>query len=241
MKTLYFIPAPLTEVALRNVFPDYNLQIIGELTVFVVENIRTARRFIKQAAPAADIDKLQFFELNEQTTDLQEVTKIMHGGENIGFMSEAGCPAIADPGAQLAALAQKFNYKIVPLVGPSSILLSLMSSGFNGQNFAFIGYLPIKEQDRARAIKKLESRILIENQTQIFIETPYRNSQLINDLLKNLNPQTALCIAADLTAPTQFIATKTIAQWRTAELPNLNKRPAIFLLGKIESHFLKTA
>ncbi|MCL1868017.1 MAG: SAM-dependent methyltransferase [Paludibacter sp.] len=231
MKTLFLIPAPLADVDLCNIFPDYNLQIIGQLDIFVVENIRTARRFIKHAVPDVDIDKLRFFELNEHSANLQEITKIMHSGENIGFMSEAGCPAIADPGAELAAIAQKFNYKIIPLVGPSSILLSLMASGFNGQNFAFVGYLPVKDPDRVRAIKKLENRVLSEHQTQIFIETPYRNSKLISDLLKNLNPQTSLCIAADLTAPTQFIAAKKISEWKKSQLPDLNKRPAIFLIN----------
>ena len=234
MKTLYLIPAPLSDVNLHHVFPDYNMQIISELDIFVVENIRTARRFIKRAAHDVEIDKLQFFELNKHTkiTELQEITQIFNDGKDIGFMSEAGCPAIADPGAELVCLAQKFDYKIIPLVGASSILLALMASGFNGQNFAFIGYLPVKEQDRVRTIKKLENRVFAENQTQIFIETPYRNSKIISDLLKNLNPHARLCIAADLTAQTQFISTKKICEWKKSSIPDLNKRPAIFLIYK---------
>jgi len=233
MKNLYLIPAPLADTDFHKVFPDYNFKIIEKLRVFVVENVRTARRFIKKAAPAAEIDKLQFFELNEHTKSNnleKEIKNVLQNGEDLGFMSEAGCPAIADPGAELVTLVQKFDYQIIPLVGASSVLLSLMASGFNGQNFAFVGYLPVKEQERVRAIKKLESRALQENQTQIFIETPYRNSKLINDLLQNLSLQTRLCIAADLTSENQFICTKKIAQWEISEIPNLNKRPAIFLI-----------
>ncbi|MDR2824347.1 MAG: SAM-dependent methyltransferase [Prevotellaceae bacterium] len=234
MKKLFLIPAPLSETDFQKVFPEYNLQIISELQVFVVENIRTARRFIKKAAPTTEIDRLQFFELSEhlENVDLQEITKVVKSGIDIGFMSEAGCPAVADPGAVLVRLVQKFDYQIIPLVGASSILLSLMASGFNGQNFAFVGYLPVKEQDRLRAIKKLENRVFVESQTQIFIETPYRNTKLISDLLKVLNLQTHLCIAADLTAETQFITTKTVAEWKKSNLPDLNKRPCIFLIYK---------
>ncbi|GHV43893.1 S-adenosylmethionine-dependent methyltransferase [Bacteroidia bacterium] len=204
------------------------------MKIFVVENIRTARRFIKKAVPTVEIDNLLFFELNEHTehADLEEIKKIIKRGDDIGFMSEAGCPVVADPGADLVELAQKFDYATVPLVGPSSILLSLMASGFNGQNFAFVGYLPVKEQDRAHCIKKLENRVFLENQTQIFIETPYRNAKLISNLLQILSPHTRLCIAADLTAVTQWIETKTVADWKKAKLPDLNKRPCIFLIYK---------
>ncbi|MCL2596327.1 MAG: SAM-dependent methyltransferase [Paludibacter sp.] len=234
MKTLYLIPAPIADVDFSYIFPNYNLFIINELHIFIVENIRTARRFIKRAAPEIDIDKLVFFELNKHTkqTDLQEIKKVLQNGEDIGFMSEAGCPAIADPGAELVNIVQRFDYKIIPLVGASSIVLALMASGFNGQNFAFTGYLPVKEPDRLRTVKKLENRVFLENQTQIFIETPYRNSKLISDLLQNLNPNIRLCIAADLTAPTQFISTKKIAEWKNSPIPDLNKRPAIFLIYK---------
>lgn len=234
MKTLFLIPAPLADVDFRKVFPDYNIRIISELRIFVVENIRTARRFIKRAAPEINIENLQFFELNNNTKliDLQEIKNIFSSGEDIGLMSEAGCPAIADPGAELVNISQTFDYRIIPLVGASAVLLSLMASGFNGQNFAFIGYLPIKELDRIRAIKKLEIRAVSENQTQIFIETPYRNAKLINDLLQNLKPNTQLCIAADLTGESQIISTKKISAWKNSPIPDLNKRPAIFLIYK---------
>ncbi|MDR1652058.1 MAG: SAM-dependent methyltransferase [Prevotellaceae bacterium] len=234
MRKLFLIPSPLSEIDFRNVFPEYNLQVISELQVFVVENIRTARRFIKKVFPAAEIDKLRFFELNEHTqpTDLEDIAAMMKTGADTGFMSEAGCPAIADPGKELIAMAQIFDYEVIPLVGPSSVLLALIASGLNGQNFAFAGYLPVKEQERLNAIKKLENRTFTENQTQIFIETPYRNIQLIKDLMQILNPNTRLCIAADLTAQTQFVRTKKVSDWKKSKLPDLNKRPSVFLIGR---------
>ena len=233
--TLYLIPTVLSsEASLNAVLPVENHDIVRQLRHFVVENIRTARRFLKQIDSTIDIDTLTFYELN-QHTDPQQVAsylKPLAVGEDMGIISEAGCPAIADPGADVVALAQQKNYKIVPLVGPSSILLSLMASGFNGQSFAFQGYLPIDKTERAQRLHTLENRVYSEHQTQIFIETPYRNLQLIEELCRTLRPQTLLCIAADITAPTQYIRTLSIAKWRTTPPPDIHKHPAIFLIYK---------
>ncbi|MDR2839962.1 MAG: SAM-dependent methyltransferase [Paludibacter sp.] len=234
MSKLYLIPAPLGEnMAFDKVFPPVNAQVINVLDCFVVENVRTARRFIKKIAPDVEIEHLTFAELNEHTkeADLECIVDILKSGRDIGLMSEAGCPAIADPGADVVALSQRFDYEIIPLVGASSILLSLMASGFNGQSFAFLGYLPVKEPERTKTIRKIENRAHNEQQTQIFIETPYRNMKLLDELLKILQPHTRLCIAADLTLPTQYVRTKSIAQWKKA-LPDINKRPCVFLIYK---------
>jgi 16S rRNA (cytidine1402-2'-O)-methyltransferase len=233
MPKLYLIPAPLGETDFSEIFPPVNTQIISALDCFVVENIRTARRFIKKIVPTVEIEKLTFAEINEHTqqVDLEKITHLLKSGRDIGVMSEAGCPAVADPGAKVVELAQQFDYEIVPLVGASSILLSLMASGFNGQSFAFVGYLPVKEPDRTKTIRKLENRIYSEQQTQIFIETPYRNMKLLDELTKTLQPQTRLCIASDITLPAQFIGTKSISQWKK-KLPDINKRPCIFLIYK---------
>ena len=214
--------------------PDGNTPIIRKLKVFIVENIRTARRFLKQVDSNIIIDELQFFELN-QHTDLNHINKYLEPllkGEDVGIISEAGCPAIADPGADIVALAQAQKIKVVPLVGPSSILLSLMASGFNGQSFAFHGYLPIEKGQRVDKLKQLERRIYSEQQTQLFIETPYRNRQMVDELLKSLQPQTKLCIAVDITSDTEDIRTKTISEWKKSVIPELHKRPCIFLIYK---------
>lgn len=232
--TLYLIPTVLSDAPLHNVLPTANDEIVRRLKIFIVENIRTARRFLKQVDKQIDIDSLTFFELN-QHTDRQQIStylKPMAEGNDIGIISEAGCPAVADPGADIVAIAQAKNYTVVPLVGPSSILLSIMASGFNGQSFAFQGYLPIEKTERTAHLHTLENRVYSEHQTQIFIETPYRNHQLLEELCRTLRPQTRLCIAADITAPSQYIKTKTIAQWRTTPLPDIHKRPTIFLIYK---------
>jgi len=176
---------------------------------------------------------LTFFILNQHTTpeELSDFLRPMSDGNDMGVLSEAGCPAIADPGADVVAIAQKNNYTVVPLVGPSSILLSLMASGFNGQSFAFVGYLPIQPGERAKALKKLESRAYSENQSQIFIETPYRNMKMLEEILQTCQPNTRLCIAVDITLETEFIKTKTVKEWKT-KLPDLSKRPCIFLIYK---------
>jgi 16S rRNA (cytidine1402-2'-O)-methyltransferase len=233
MKTLYLIPTTLGQGSLKNVLPDNNSLIISSLKYFIVENIRTARRFLKQVDKNIVIDDLHFYELNQHTDLLQINTFLepLFQGFDVGIISEAGCPAIADPGADVVALAQKANIKVVPLVGPSSILLSLMASGFNGQSFVFNGYLPIEKAARAQKLKALERKIYAENQTQIFIETPYRNNNLLEDIFQNLNPNTKLCVACELTTENEFIKTSLISDWKKQKC-DFNKKPAIFLIYK---------
>ena len=230
---LYLIPTSLGESAFDSILPSKNTQIVTDLKHFIVEDVRTARRFLKKSNPAIDIDTLTFFILNQHTTPeaLSDFLRPMFDGNDMGVLSEAGCPAIADPGADVVAMAQRNNFTVVPLVGPSSILLSLMASGFNGQSFAFVGYLPIQPDERAKALKKLEGRAFSENQSQIFIETPYRNMKMLDEILKTLQPNTHLCIAADITLETEYIKTKTIKDWKN-QLPDLAKRPCIFLIYK---------
>ena len=233
MSKLYLIPTSLGECSFDTILPAANTQIVTDLKYFIVEEVRTARRFLKKTNPAIDIDTLTFFILNQHTTpeELSGFLKPMSSGNDMGVLSEAGCPAIADPGADVVAIAQRNNFTVVPLVGPSSILLSLMASGFNGQSFAFVGYLPIQPDERSKALKKLESRVYAENQSQIFIETTYRNMKMVDEILKACQPNTRLCIAVDITLPTEYIKTKTIKEWKN-QLPELSKRPCIFLLYK---------
>jgi 16S rRNA (cytidine1402-2'-O)-methyltransferase len=228
---LYLIPVTLGETEISKVLPPYNKEIITSIRYFIVENIRTARRFLKQTDAEIDIDSLTFYTLNKHTsaTELSGFLKPIADGNSIGIISEAGCPAVADPGADIVAIAQKKNIPVVPLVGPSAILLALMASGFNGQSFAFHGYLPIDAGERAKTLKILEQRIYSENQTQLFIETPYRNGKLVEDILKTCKPATRLCIAADITLAGEFIKTKSIAEWKK-QVPDLSKRPCIFAI-----------
>lgn len=230
---LYLIPTTLGETELNRILPSYNAEIVSALKFFIVEDVRTARRFLKQVNREINIDELTFFILNQHTKpeEISTFLKPLKDGNDMGIISEAGCPAIADPGADVAALAQQQNIKVVPLIGPSSILLSLMASGFNGQSFAFLGYLPVQQADKIKALKKMESRIYSEHQTQIFIETPYRNMKMLEDILSTCQPNTKLCIAVDITLETEFIKTKTVAEWKKQK-PDLNKRPCIFLLYK---------
>jgi len=233
MNCLYLIPTSLGDCSFDNILPAANTEIVTRLKYFIVEDVRTARRFLKKANPAIDIDSLTFFILNQHTTpeELSGFLRPMFDENDMGVLSEAGCPAIADPGADVVAMAQKHNFTVVPLVGPSSILLSLMASGFNGQSFAFVGYLPIQPADRAKMLRKLENRAYTENQSQIFIETPYRNMKMLEEILQTCQLNTHLCIAADITLDTEFIKTKTVKEWKT-QLPDLNKRPCIFLIYK---------
>ena len=233
MSTLYLVPTSLGDTSFDRILPVQNTQIVNDLKYFIVEDVRTARRFLKKMNHAIDIDSLTFFILNQHTSpeELSGFLKPMFDGNDMGVLSEAGCPAIADPGADVVAIAQKHNFSVVPLVGPSSILLSLMASGFNGQSFAFVGYLPIQPADRSKALKKLESRVYSENQSQIFIETPYRNMKMLEDILHVCQPSTRLCIAVDITLDSEFIKTKTVKEWKS-QLPDLNKRPCIFLIYK---------
>jgi len=233
MPSLYLIPTTLGETDLNSVLPLGNLQIINNLKYFIVENLRSARRFLKRVSRETDIDSLTFFELNEHTNllDLQQFITPLLNGNDVGILSEAGCPCTADPGAAIVEIAHKMGIKIVPLVGPSSILLSLMASGLNGQNFAFNGYLPIDKKARINKLKVMENKVLAENQTQLFIETPYRNNQLIKDIIETLKPQTKLCIACELTTANEFIKTSSLSNWKKNRA-DFNKKPAIFLIGK---------
>ena len=230
---LYLLPVPLGDTPHSRVLPDYNREVILSIRHFVVENVRTARRFLKKVEPSIDIDALTFSELNKHTAPevVAGYLAPLERGESVGVISEAGCPAVADPGADVVAIAQRKGYKVVPLIGPSSILLSVMASGFNGQSFAFHGYLPIDGSERANAIKKLEGRIYAEHQTQLFIETPYRNQKLVEDLIRLCRPSTKLCIASNITCEDEYIRTRPIKEW-AGKIPDMTKKPTIFLLYK---------
>ncbi|WP_430932707.1 SAM-dependent methyltransferase [Saccharicrinis sp. 156] len=228
---LYLIPTTLGDSSISSVIPADVGILLKQIKHFIVEDIRTARRYLKKVDRSIDIDELTFYELNKRTTPQQKSSFLNAAkkGHHIGVISEAGCPGVADPGADIVAAAHQQNMKVVPLVGPSSILLSLMASGMNGQSFAFHGYIPIKSEERAKAIKHLEGLSIREKQTQIFIEAPYRNNHLLKDILSNCNTKTRVCVACDITLETEFIKTKTVAQWK-GKLPELHKKPTIFLI-----------
>lgn len=230
---LILFPTQLGDTDFNRILPVYNNTLLSSIKYFIVEDVRTARRFLKKCDPAFNIDELTFFVLNKHTSpaDLQSFIQPLKQGSDMGLLSEAGCPAIADPGADVVALAQSANIQVIPLVGPSSILLALMASGFNGQSFAFNGYLPIQENEKMKTLKMLERRIYTESQTQIFIETPYRNMKTLADILSCCQSETKLCIAADITLSTEYIKTKSVQGWK-GNLPDLNKRPSIFILYK---------
>ena len=230
---LYLIPVTLGDTTIERVLPAYNKEVILGIRHFIVEDIRSARRFLKKVDSSIDIDALTFYLLNKHTPmeAVASYLQPLQKGEPMGVISEAGCPAVADPGADVVAIAQQKGLKVVPLVGPSSILLSVMGSGFNGQSFAFNGYLPIEPPERAKKLKLLEQRVYTEHQTQLFIETPYRNNKMLEDILHNCRPQTKLCIAANVTCEDEYICTRTIKEWK-GKLPDLNKIPCIFLLYK---------
>lgn len=231
--SLFLIPVTLGETTIEQVLPSYNKEVILQTKYFIVENIRSARRFLKKVEQSINIDELTFYELNKHT-DLNHIESYLHPiekGFNVGIISEAGCPAIADPGSDIVAIAQRKKYKVVPLIGPSSILLSLMASGFNGQGFAFNGYLPVDGAERIRKIKKLEQLIQYEHQTQIFIETPYRNQKLVEDIVKHCSPSTKLCIAMNITCEDEYIKTHSVKEWKK-QLPNMTKQQCVFLLYK---------
>ncbi|KAA6350002.1 Ribosomal RNA small subunit methyltransferase I [termite gut metagenome] len=230
---LYLLPVTLGDTAIDSVLPTYNKNIILNITHFIVEDVRSARRFLKKVDKDMDIDSLTFYPLNKHTSSENSCGYLQPLIEGIpmGIISEAGCPGIADPGADVVADAQRKNLKVVPLVGPSSVILSVMASGFNGQNFAFHGYLPIEVAERSQKLKALEQRIYTENQTQLFIETPYRNNKMVENILNNCRSQTKLCIAANITCKNEFIKTRTIKEWQE-KVPDLSKVPCIFLLYK---------
>jgi 16S rRNA (cytidine1402-2'-O)-methyltransferase len=229
--TLFLIPVPLAEQASSRSFTPFLIETINQIKEYIVENGKTARKFLKEAGLKTPQNELIIHDYgkHKRNDSLKEFFTGLESGHDVGLMSEAGCPGIADPGAEIVAEAHSRNIKVVPLVGPSSILLALMASGFNGQSFVFHGYLPIDKADRGRKIKELENQALKLNQTQLFIETPFRNNSLLEDILKNCGAKTRLCIACDLTATSEYIQTKKIQDWKTA-VPDLHKRPTIFLL-----------
>jgi 16S rRNA (cytidine1402-2'-O)-methyltransferase len=228
---IYLIPTTLGESEINSVIPENVKQKIIQIKYFIVENIRTSRRYLKLVDKTINIDEITFFELNKHT-DLKEISTFIQPaieGNEMGIISEAGNPGIADPGSEIVKLAHQKNIDIVPLVGPSSILLALISSGMNGQNFAFNGYLPVDKTDRIRKLQFLENRAKAENQSQIFMETPFRNMKMIEDILSICRNETLLCIAADITLTSEFIKTKTISEWKK-NIPEINKRPTIFII-----------
>src|SRR6201989_3548087 len=228
---LYLIPVPLAENAAAKSFTPYLIDTINSIKEYIVENEKTARKFLKEAGLKIPQSELIIYDYGKhnRNDDTIEFFKGLVAGNDVGLMSEAGCPGVADPGAEIVAEAHRRNIKVVPLVGPSSILLAVMASGFNGQSFTFHGYLPIDKAERARKIKELESLATRFNQTQLFIETPFRNNPMLEEILRSCAPKTRLCIACDLTAETEFVQTKTIAEWKQ-KVPDLHKRPTIFLL-----------
>lgn len=230
---LYLLPVTLGDTPIDRVLPPYNREIIRNIRHFIVEDIRSARRFLKKTDREIDIDALTFYPLNKHTSPeaISGYLEPLLAGSSMGVISEAGCPAVADPGADVVAIAQRKKLKVVPLVGPSSIILSVMASGFNGQSFAFHGYLPIDPAERVKRLKQLEQRIYAENQTQLFIETPYRNHKMVDDILQHCRPQTKFCIAADITCEGEYIQTRSVKEWK-GHVPDLSKIPCIFLLYK---------
>ncbi len=228
---LFLIPSRLGEQPPLEVLPLSIRKKINDINIYIAENEKVTRAFIKKIVPGKSQSDLTFFTLNKFTQDIEipDFLKPCNEGEDVGMVSDAGCPGVADPGSKIVKLAHQSNIRVIPLVGPSSILLALMASGMNGQNFAFNGYLPIDKAECKSKIKQLEKRSLKENQTQIFIETPYRNEQIFELLLKTLHPQTSLCVACELTLTTEFIQTKTVNEWKNAKL-DLHKKPCIFVL-----------
>lgn len=232
MAALYLIPVTLGNTPIDKVLPAHNCDIIRSLRHFIVEDLRSARRFLKAVDRSIDIDSLTFYEMGKHA-DAHRFSSFLaplRKGESVGVVSEAGCPAVADPGADIVAIAQSEGLQVVPLVGPSSILLAVMASGFNGQSFAFHGYLPIDNAQRSKRLKQLEARAQQEHQTQIFIETPYRNARLFADILAACSPRTRLCVAAGLTTENEYIRTHSLKTWKQKGLPDLGKIPAIFLI-----------
>ncbi|MEO8343698.1 MAG: SAM-dependent methyltransferase [Gallionella sp.] len=230
--TLYLIPCTLGDTPAEQILPQHVIDVARKLQHFVVEQPKSARQFLSALKPEQPIQSLHFATLNEHTAtnELSALLAPLLAGHDVGIISEAGCPGIADPGADLVKLAHRNGIRVVPLVGPSSILLALMASGLNGQCFAFYGYLPIAETERNKTITMLEIESAKRNQTQLFIETPYRNDKMFGALLTRCRPDTMLCVATDITLPGEQIQTLTIAKWKSQPAPQLNKRPSLFLL-----------
>lgn len=229
---LYLLPATLGETPVDDCLPLLNLHILNTLDIFIVEELRTARRFLKKAGYDKPIDDITFFLLNEHTTDDEIVGYLQAAleGKNIGLMSEAGLPCVADPGNKIVNLAHLKGIKVVPLTGPSSLMLALMASGFSGQHFTFHGYLPVKPPERAKSLRTIEREARQSGYAQIFIETPYRNLSMLESIIATCHPDTRLCIAANLTLPDEFISTLLLSQWKK-KVPDIQKKPAVFILG----------
>lgn len=233
--TLYLIPTPLGENDLSEIIPPYNVQVIAPIRYFVVEQIRTARRFLRKAISTFPIDDCTFYELNEHTVDTfntASIISVLQQGHPVGLLSEAGLPCVADPGSTMVKAAQQKGITVVPLAGPSSLMMALMASGMHGQSFAFHGYLPTDKRLLAEKIKQMEAMIAKYNQTQLFIETPYRNTALLDTLIRTCHADTMLCIACNITLPSMNIHTMSIAQWKHADTAFLHKQPAVFVLGQ---------
>jgi 16S rRNA (cytidine1402-2'-O)-methyltransferase len=231
--SLYLIPVPLADDASAKSFTPYLVETINHINEYIVENNKTARRFLKEAGLKTPQSELIIHDYGKHNREgnLNEFFKGLLAGNNVGLMSEAGCPGVADPGAEIVALAHQKGIRVIPLVGPSSVLLALMASGFSGQSFTFHGYLPIDKAQRANKIKELEALAERHSQTQLFIETPFRNNTILDEILRSCKAETKLCIACDLNSENEFIQTKSIKDWKT-KIPDLHKRPAIFLLYK---------
>ena len=229
---LILIPTSLGNLDIGKVLPAGNKGLVNDLSYFIVENARSARRFLRAWGYSRSFDEVEMYVLDKHLPrpDFHKFLELWHEGHSIGLLSEAGCPCIADPGSEVVAFAHLSGVTVVPLVGPSSILLALMGSGFNGQQFTFNGYLPIQKDERAKKIKLLETTVRQLGITQIFMETPYRNNQLFMDLVTVLNPETRLCVACDITLDSEWIKTQKISYWKN-KMPDLNKRTSIFLLG----------
>ena len=229
--TLYLIPTPLGEGPLESVIPAAVRALAARLDTFIVEHPKTARAFLKQVGTQLPLQQVTLMELSEHTKpgELDALIAPLLAGKDVGLISEAGCPAVADPGANLVRLSHRKGIRVVPLVGPSSLMLALMASGLNGQRFAFHGYLPVDKAKRKKKLQELEFASRSRDETQIFIETPYRNQALLQAIVEICNGETELCVASELTTPMERIATKTIADWKKA-LPEIDKQPTVFLL-----------
>jgi 16S rRNA (cytidine1402-2'-O)-methyltransferase len=233
MSTLYLIPSPLAECDFAKIFPTFNSEIIQEVEHFIVEDLRTGRRFVKKLGMQKTIESLHFSTLNEHTkgNEIDALLQPLVEGKNLGLISDAGTPCVADPGNIIVSRAQQLGADVIPLVGPNSILLALMASGLNGQSFAFNGYLPKEQPDREKQLLFLESLVKKSNQTQIFIETPYRNNHVFKSILAVCDPATRLCLGVNITAENQVIKTMTVRKWKT-QIIDLHKQPTVFLLGR---------